>query len=96
MNVAVLGVSPDSMESHAKWKAKARIPHPLLSDTDHKLAEAYGVWVEKQMMGKTYWAVARTTFIIDEQGKIAKVFPHVKPLGHSTEVLAALGAMAST
>lgn len=94
MNVAVLGVSPDSVESHARWKAKAKIPHPLLSDTEHKLAEQFGVWVEKTMMGRTYWGVSRTTFIIDEQGKVAKVFPQVKPLGHSAEVLAALGAMA--
>lgn len=91
--MAMLGVSPDSAASHARWKAKARIPHPLLSDRDHTVADAYGVWVEKSMMGRKYWGVARTTFIIDEQGTVAKVFPQVKVQGHSAEVLAALKAM---
>lgn len=93
MNVAVLGVSPDSVDSHAKWKRKLGIPHPLLADTEHTAAEAYGVWVEKNMMGRRYMGVARTTFLIDEQGRIAKVFPNVKVQGHSAEVLAALRAM---
>lgn len=93
MNVAILGVSPDSVASHARWKARAKIPHPLLADAGHEVAEAYGVWVEKSMMGRKYWGVARTTFIIDEQGTVAKVFPNVKVLGHSAEVLAALRAM---
>jgi len=93
MNVAVLGVSPDSVESHAKWKQKLQIPHPLLADTEHAAAEAYGVWGEKSMMGRRYMGVARTTFIIDEQGKIAKVFPNVKVQGHSAAVLAALREM---
>lgn len=91
--MAVLGVSPDSVESHARWKAKLGIPHPLLADVEHKAAEAYGVWVEKTMMGRRYWGVARTTFIIDEQGRVARVFPAVKVQGHSAEVLAALRAM---
>lgn len=86
-------MSTDTVESHAKWKEKLRIPHPLLADTDHAVADRYGVWVEKSMMGKTYWGVARTTFIIDEHGKIAKVFPSVKVQGHSQEVLAALRAL---
>jgi peroxiredoxin Q/BCP len=89
----VLGVSPDSVESHVKWKAKLGIPHPLLADPEHAAAEAYGVWVEKSMMGRRYMGVARTTFIIDEQGKIAKVFPNVKVQGHSADVLAALREM---
>lgn len=93
MNVAVLGVSPDSVESHAKWKQKLHVPHPLLADTEHAAAEAYGVWVEKSMMGRRYMGVARTTFIVDEQGKIAKVFPNVKVQGHSAAVLAALREM---
>jgi len=93
MNVAIVGISPDSVESHAKWKAKLEIPHPLLADTEHRAAEAYGVWVEKSMLGRKYWGVARTTFIIDEQGRIAKVFPAVKVQGHSAEVLAALRQM---
>jgi len=91
MGVAVLGVSKDSVESHATWKDKLRIPHPLLADTDHAVAEQYGVWVEKTRPdGGRYWAVARTTFLIDEHGNVFKVFPRVKVEGHSNEVLAAL------
>ncbi len=83
-------MSPDDVASHAKWRQKLKIPHPLLADTEHAAAEQYGVWVQKSMMGKSYWGVARTTVIIDEQGKVAKVFPNVKVQGHSAEVLAAL------
>ncbi len=93
MNVIVLGISPDSVASHAKWKAKLGIPHPLLADSEHKVADQYGVWVEKSMLGRKYWGVARTTFIVDEQGRIARIFPGVKVLGHSAEVLAALRAL---
>lgn len=82
------------MESHARWKRKLKIPHPLLADTEHAVAERYGVWAEKSMMGKQYWGVARTTLIIDERGRVAKVFPNVKVQGHSADVLAALRAMA--
>ena len=90
MNAAVLGVSPDPVESHAKWKRKLEIPHPLLADTKHTAADAYGVWVEKSMMGRKYMGVVRTTFLIDETGTVVKVFPQVKVQGHGTEVLAAL------
>lgn len=83
------------MDSHAKWKRELQIPHPLLADTEHEVAERYGVWVQKSMMGKTYWGVARTTFVIDERGKVAKVFPNVKVQGHSQEVLQALTALSS-
>ena len=83
-------MSPDDVASHAKWRQKLQIPHLLLADTEHAAAERYGVWVQKSMMGKSYWGVARTTVIIDEQGKVAKVFPNVKVQGHSAEVLAAL------
>lgn len=83
------------MESHAKWKQKLRIPHPLLADTNHAVAEQYGVWVEKSMMGRTYWGVARTTFLIDERGRLVKVFPNVKVQGHAGEVHAVLQRMAS-
>ncbi len=94
MNVAVLGVSPDSVKTHARWKQKLSIPHPLLADADHATADAYGVWVQKTMMGRTYWGVARTTFVIDEQGTVARIFPQVKVQGHSDEVLAALRELA--
>ena len=81
------------MESHARWKAKLGIPHPLLADTDHTIAERYGVWVEKTRPdGGKYWGVARTTFLIDEQGTVFKVFPKVQVQGHSVEVLAALAS----
>ncbi len=87
----VLGISPDSVTSHSKFKNKYSLPFPLLTDTEHKVAEAYGVWVEKSRYGRKYWGNARTTFIIDEQGRIAKIFSKVKPEGHGQEVLAALG-----
>jgi peroxiredoxin Q/BCP len=86
----VLGISPDSVASHSKFKNKYSLPFPLLADTEHKVAEAYGVWVEKSRYGRKYWGNARTTFIIDEQGHIAKIFSKVKPEGHGKEVLAAL------
>jgi thioredoxin-dependent peroxiredoxin len=88
-------VSPDNIASHAKWKKKLGIPHPLLADADHAVAEAYGVWVEKSMMGRKYMGVARTTFVIDGRGIVVKTFPQVKVQGHSAEVLAALGAVSS-
>jgi len=91
INAVVLGVSPDSVASHQEFKAKYNLPFTLLADTDHQVAEAYGVWVEKTMYGRKYWGVARTTFVIDEQGKVVKVFEKVKPADHAQEVLAALG-----
>jgi len=81
------------VESHAKWKRELQIPHLLLADTKHEVAERYGVWVQKTMMGKTHWGVARTTLVIDERGKVAKVFSSVKVQGHSADVLAALKAL---
>jgi len=88
----VLGVSPDSVDAHAQWRAKLRIPYSLLADVDHAAADAYGVWVERTSAstGRTYWGVARTTFVIDEQGRVLKVFPKVQVQGHSQEVLAVL------
>ena len=86
----VLGVSPDSMASHAKFITKFNLPFLLLSDTEKKLCQDYGVWAEKSMYGRKYFGVARTTFIIDKQGKIADVFEKVKPQEHNTEVLEAL------
>lgn len=86
--VAVLGVSPDSLESHEKFIGKFELPFVLLADEDKKLCEAYGVWQEKSRYGRTYMGVARTTFVIDKQGKIAHVFENVKAAGHEEEVLA--------
>lgn len=88
----VLGVSPDSPASHDKFKAKYKLPFSLLADPDHAVAEAYGAWGEKSMYGRKYHGVLRSTFIIDEAGRVATVFPKVKPRGHAADVLAALGA----
>jgi peroxiredoxin Q/BCP len=88
--VTILGVSPDTPESHAKFKAKFGLPFPLLADIDHKICELYGVWGRKKMIGREYDGVFRTTFIIDPQGNIARVFENVKPSEHSVEVLEAL------
>ena len=90
-NVVILGVSPDTVESHVKFKKKFQIPFPLLADEGHKVCNLYGVWGPKQYMGKSYEGVLRTTFLIDENGQIIKVFEKVRPAEHSTEVLAALG-----
>jgi len=86
----ILGVSPDSVSSHADFKAKFELPFTLLSDTNHAMAEQYGVWVEKTMYGRKRWGVARTTFIIDRDGRVAKVFHKVKPEGHAAEVTESL------
>jgi peroxiredoxin Q/BCP len=86
----VLGVSADSVESHRKFKEKQGLNFPLLSDPDHKALDAYGVWQEKSLYGRKFMGIVRTTFIIDETGKIAKIFPKVKVNGHVDEVLAGL------
>ena len=83
----VLGVSPDSVASHRKFKEKFDLNFPLLSDEGHKLAEQMGVWKEKSMYGRKYMGVARTTFIIDKDGMIAKVLEDVKPAAHAGQVL---------
>jgi peroxiredoxin Q/BCP len=84
----VLGVSPNDEASHDKFKAKFKLPFPLLADTDHKVAEKYGVWAEKTMFGKKYMGIVRSTFIIDADGKVAKAYNKVKVLSHSQNVLA--------
>jgi peroxiredoxin Q/BCP len=88
----VLGVSPDSESSHATFKEKYGLPFTLLADPDHEVAEQYGVWVEKTNYGKTYWGVERSTFVIDADGKLAKVMRRVKPDTHAEQVLEALPA----
>jgi len=86
----VLGVSPDGESSHAKFRDKFGLPFPLLADTGHATAEAYGVWVEKSMYGKKYMGVERSTFVIDAQGNVTKVLRKVKPETHADDVLAVL------
>lgn len=88
--VKILGVSPDSSASHAKFKAKFQLPFSLLADEEHHVCELYGAWGPKKMYGKEYQGVLRTTCLIDAQGKILKVFENVRPADHSKEVLAAL------
>ena len=88
----VLGVSPDDESSHVKFKQKYGLPFTLLADPDHEVADKYGVWGERKYMGKTYWGVERSTFLIDEEGRIAKIMRRVKPDTHADRVLAALAA----
>lgn len=88
----VLGVSPDPVKAHDKFTAKFDLPFPLLADTDHRIAEAYGVWGEKQFMGRKYLGVHRVTFLIGADGRIRALWPEVKPETHAAEVLAALAA----
>ncbi len=88
-NIKILGVSTDNEKSHRKFIAKYDLPFTLLADTDHAIADAYGSYGEKQFMGKTYTGVLRKTFLIDEDGKIKKVFDKVKVAEHADEVLKA-------
>ena len=86
----VIGISPDSVASHAKFRDKFDLPFYLLSDPDKKVASMYGAWAEKVVCGKPSVGMTRSTFVIDEEGKIIKVFPKVKVDGHVQEVLAVL------
>jgi peroxiredoxin Q/BCP len=89
-NVTILGISPDPVKKHASFKKKYNLPFTLLADTGHEVCEMYGVWGLKKFMGREYDGVFRTTFLIDAEGNIARVFSDVKPAEHSAEVLAAL------
>jgi thioredoxin-dependent peroxiredoxin len=91
----IVGVSPDSIESHKKFKKKHDLAVTLAADEDRKVATAFGVWVEKSMYGKKYMGVERSTFLIDKTGKIAKSWRKVKVPGHAEEVLAAVKALKS-
>lgn len=90
-NALVLGISPDGVKSHTKFKTKYNLPFTLLADEEHKVAEAYGVWVEKSMYGKKYMGIQRSHFVIDEQGKIVDAQIKVKPEESVTKAVAALG-----
>lgn len=90
IGAVVIGVSADSEKSHTKFKEKYDLPFTLLSDPDKKIINAYGVWQEKSMYGRKYMGIVRTTFIIDEKGKIARIFEKVRVAGHVDEVLKAL------
>ena len=88
--VVLLGVSPDDARSHQKFAAKHELPFPLLVDSDHAVAEAYEVWKEKSMYGRTYMGIERSTFLIDDAGKIARIWRKVRVAGHGDQVLAAV------
>jgi peroxiredoxin Q/BCP len=86
VDAVVVGVSPDSPDSHRKFKKKYSLPFRLLSDESHKVAESFGVWKEKSMYGRNYMGIERTTVVIDRKGRIARIFPKVKVAGHALEV----------
>ncbi|MDE0091012.1 MAG: thioredoxin-dependent thiol peroxidase [Thaumarchaeota archaeon] len=89
--VEVVGISPDSVESHGKFCKKMGIPYVLLADTDKKVAEAFGVWGKKKFMGREYMGVNRSTFLVDERGTVFKVYSKVRPAGHAKDVLEKFG-----
>ena len=86
----VLGISPDPVERQAQFKEKEQLQFNLLADVEHEVAEKYGVWVEKKMYGRTYWGNERTSFLIDAEGKIERIFRKVNPKTHSEQVLAVI------
>lgn len=91
--VVILGVSPDSPESHARFKAKYNLPFPLLSDPEHQVLEQYGAWGLKKAYGREYYGVIRSTYLIGPDGTILKVYPKVKPAEHSAQILRDLTAL---
>ena len=94
VDAVVIGVSPDSLESHRKFKDKYQLPYRLLSDEGHKVADSFGVWKEKSMYGRKYMGIERTTMIIDRKGRVARIFPKVKIPGHIQEVEKAVRELA--
>jgi thioredoxin-dependent peroxiredoxin len=86
-NIEIIGISPDSVKSHGKFRSKYSLPFTLLADEDHKVCELFGVWGKKKNFGKEYFGVLRTTFLIDGDGQIVKVIKGVKPANHSKEVI---------
>jgi thioredoxin-dependent peroxiredoxin len=89
-NAEIIGLSPDKAEKQQKFAEKYSLPYNFVPDPDHAIAEAYGVWKEKSMYGKKYMGIERSTFVVDETGKIEKIFSKVKPVGHAAEVLESL------
>jgi thioredoxin-dependent peroxiredoxin len=88
----VLGVSPDDVKSHEKFKSKYELPFTLLADPEHEVADKYGVWGERKFAGKTYMGINRSTFVIDRDGKVVRAMLGIKPAGHAEQVLNALPA----
>ena len=93
VNAVILGVSPDPIKSHVKFKTKYDLPFTLLADTEKKVVTRYGVWKEKSMYGRKYMGVIRTTFVIDAKGTLRKIFADVKSAGHAAQVMAAIQAL---
>lgn len=93
LGAVVLGVSPDSVASHARFREKYGLNFPLLSDEDHRVAELYGVWKEKNLYGKKTWGIERSTFLIDEHGRIREVWRRVDPKGHAERVRETLAGL---
>lgn len=91
----VLGISVDSVKSHANFAGKYKLPFPILSDSEKEVVKKYGVWGKKKFMGREYTGISRTSFLIDPKGKIAKIYEKVKPLGHAKEVLEDLNTLSS-
>jgi peroxiredoxin Q/BCP len=89
-DTVIVGVSPDKAAAQSKFKSKFDLPFTLLADVDHHAAETYGVWKEKSMYGKKYMGIERSTFLIDKDGRIRKIFSKVKPEGHAEQVYSAL------
>jgi len=85
--IKILGVSPDDVDSHKKFCVKMKIPYTLLADSEKVLSKKFGVWGKKKFMGKEYMGIVRSTFLVNEKGKIFKVYPKVKAAGHSKQVL---------
>jgi len=85
--IEVIGISPDDEKSHQKFATKFELPFTLLADPDHEVADKYGVWAEKNMYGRKYWGIKRTTFIIDEEGKIQEIYDKVNTNTHSQDIL---------
>ncbi len=92
----LFGVSPDSVASHVRFREKHGLPYPLLADEDHAVAQAYGVWKEKTSYGKRSWGIERSTFLVDEEGTVARVWRRVKPAEHIHQVLAELRSAPAT
>jgi peroxiredoxin Q/BCP len=90
--IEILGVSPDDVASHEKFKSKYELPFTLLADPEHATAEAYGVWGERTFAGKTYMGINRSTFLIDEEGNLVRAMRGIKPAGHAADVLDQLPA----
>lgn len=93
LGAVVLGVSADNEKTHQKFTEKHSLNFPLLADVNHEVCEKYGAWQEKSMYGRKYWGIARISYLIDENGKVAKVFGKVKPADHSQEVIAAIKSL---